>query len=228
MAPLIVTVYGQSELYHRAERAVMSISVTSSGPSQEQSSQDVTSTASSIQSTLRALSPKDATGVATADAAITHWTMKTLSTSFHDNSTTNTRVYRATTSFEIKFANFEKLGEVASTFSTTPNVAINSINWHLLDSTRKSLETQGRKLSVQNAMGKARDFVDAFPGGEGKVLAPSELKDEKNVSVTSSHGRVMGSRGDGVGGGGGDGMTFASEDIKLVNNITVKFLVEMD
>lgn len=77
-------------------------------------------------------------------------------------------------------------------------------------------------------MGKARDFVDAFPGGEGKVLAPSELKDEKNVSVTSSHGRVIGSRGDGVGGGGGDGMTFASEDIKLVNNITVKFLVEMD
>ncbi|KAF4629533.1 hypothetical protein G7Y89_g8612 [Cudoniella acicularis] len=123
----------------------------------------VTSTANSIQGMLRDLAPKLESGVATPDAPVTHWTMKSLSTSSYDTTVEVTRkAFRATTGFDIKFQDFNKLGELASTLSTTPNVTINSIQWALRDPTKKEMETQGRKLSVEDAIGKARDFADAF------------------------------------------------------------------
>jgi hypothetical protein len=101
MAPSDITITGTSSIYHQAERAIMFISVSNSGTSQGEVSASVTNTANHVQSILMDLAPTLDTGVAIPDAAITHWTMKTPSSSSYVNDKINERIYSANTGFEI-------------------------------------------------------------------------------------------------------------------------------
>ena len=228
MAPVTIVVEGSSILYRRAERAVMSISVSSEGKNQEKVSSEVTQTSNSLQAMLRDLAPRTENGEPAARAAVTHWTMRSLSTGsyvpYTDKGNKSERKFTASTSFEVKFRDFAKLGTVATTLSSMPHVSIRSIDWRLTDKTKDGLGSQARKDAIGDAMKKAQDYAEAIGGGK---LAPFEVTEGAALNAASAYQpqqRLMAVRASG--GAYGDELNFEPEDVSVVSNITVKFSAE--
>jgi uncharacterized protein len=172
--PLRIEVTGSSTISHRAERGIMHLRISSNGPDAAQVSLDVTRTSNDLQQFLRSdLCPKDPqTGNIPSTAAVTHWSMSSLRTSSHNyypggvfggkaHVPEPTKSHTAHTSFEIKFQDFARLGQVATQLSGMPFVEIQSIRWELTEATKTSFATQSRKDAVADAVQKARDFAAA-------------------------------------------------------------------
>jgi len=145
----------------------------------------VMQTCRDLQNALRQLAPKNEQGGGAAQgAAITHWSMGVLSTGSYvvwiDNKTDVTgstgerrqeRFYTANALFDIKFADFARLGGMCSELASTPHVAIRNIEWRLTDKTKADLVKRSRTLAVEDAFVKARDFAAAALGKEPVVRA---------------------------------------------------------
>jgi uncharacterized protein YggE len=172
MAPLIITTTGTSTISRPAERATVTIQVNSSGPSQQEVSQDVISTSQTLQNSLKELSSGTETGRAAAGSGMIQWSLSTLSTfsypmwndaqQVHVDPTKKREMkYTASTTLTIKFANLKLLGGVCTDLSELQFVSIRSIEWSLTDATTASLNSQSRREAVQDAVAKARDYAAA-------------------------------------------------------------------
>jgi uncharacterized protein YggE len=207
----------------------MSVSVEVDGEDQTHVSKDIHNTMVALQKLLHQYTPKSETGEATPDAPITHWSMTSLTTSFHDpvdrNGKPLPRKHNAKTQFDIKFRDFVRLGKIATELSTMEFVRINNISWRLTDATKEGLGSQSRIAAVENALMKAKDF--AKPLGE-KVPRAVELTEQGFTTSTASHMRARkGMRTDtGTSDPRTDGMEFEPEDVQLSANVTVKFVVD--
>ena len=63
MPPVTITAQGTSTIFRQAERAVITVHVSSEGTSQEKVSNEVTLTANELRSMLKGLSPKTEKGM---------------------------------------------------------------------------------------------------------------------------------------------------------------------
>ncbi|TID23561.1 gb [Venturia nashicola] len=238
MPPLIINVDGTSTISRRAERAVVSIQVSSSGPDQQQVASEVTAVAKTLQTMLRELSTLGVpSGSAAADSAkaITHWSMNTLSTGsymiYHDSDRKNhdserqkSRQYNAHISFETKFADFTLLGRVCTDLAKMRFVSVRNIDWRLTDKTKASLVAMSRKLAVDDAISKANDFASAV--GKATVTAV-EINTDSN-GYGRSAGMFGATRAYAAAGAAEreDALNFEPEDVDLSCSIQVKFEAE--
>ena len=222
-SPLLIDVSGSSDLHHRAELAVMSITVSDTATSQEKASTSISKTVSQIQSMLGAKDPKQGSD-SNPNSGIAKWKMRTLTKTEHEYiGSMSKSVYRITTSFEITFRDFALLGTWDSTLCNTPHAKVDDIKWALTDATRMRLKSEGRKSCVEKAMHKARDFAEALGIERGAVRAV-ELVD-KGTQTTAAHADLGGPRMRGAGKssyGQGSHLVFANEEIRLQSNITIK------
>jgi len=238
MPPLIINVSGISTISRRAERAVVSIYVSSSGYDQQQVAAEVTATSKTLQSTLRKLSNNDAPpgSIETDSAApITHWSMNTLSTSsymiYHDNDRTKqdsernkSRQYNAHITFEIKFADFTVLGDVSTELAKMQFVSVRNIDWRLTDKTKASLVGMSRKLAVEDAVSKARDFAAAV--GKSTVHAVEINTDSDGFGRSSNMFGATRVYGAGAAAAEEDSLNFEPEEVEMSCSIQVKFEAE--
>ena len=238
MPPLIINVSGVSTISRRAERAVVSIYVSSSGYDQQQVAEEVTAVAKTLQSTLRELSQNESPpGSAKSDVAgaITHWTMNTLSTSsymiYHDNDHTKpdserkrSRQYNAHISFEIKFADFTILGNVCTDLAKMQFVSIRKIDWRLTDKTKASLVGMSRKLAVEDAITKAQHYATAV--GKSTVHAVEINADVSGFGRPSNLFGATRAFAGAPAAEGKDSLNFEPEEVEEVCSIQVKFEAE--
>jgi uncharacterized protein YggE len=249
MPPLIIVVSGSSKIARRAERAVVSLYISSQGPNQQQVISEVTSTAKLLQSTLRQLSIKDlAEGKpenlsdSVATPPITHWSMSTLSTGSYaawyganrddkEGEKTKQYLYNAHTTFEIKFADFTTLGSLCSDFANTPLVSVKNISWRLTEKTKASLAGESRKLAVEDAVTQARDLAAAV----GKAaIKPLEINADSTspfgVGTTRpTPGGLFGqtrAAAQGRGGPAADALNFEPEEVELSCTVRIRFEAE--
>ncbi|KAB8071862.1 hypothetical protein BDV29DRAFT_11496 [Aspergillus leporis] len=181
---LTINTVGTSTLHRQAERAVITLDVSSEGNNQSTVSQDVTHTSNRLQSLLKETSPKQASGDATPQAPVTFWSMSSISTGSylpwdHDKQEHRARVYTARTNFEVKFRDFSKLGEFVSDVAKDPFVSVRDIDWRLTDETTKALGQECRKLAVWDALSKAKDYAGAL---DKSNLRPVEIDDVQGNS----------------------------------------------
>lgn len=238
MPPLIINVDGTSTISRRAERAVVSVQVSSSGLNQQQVASEVTAVAKTLQGMLRDLSKNELPSSSTATdsaAAITHWSMNTLSTGSymiyhdddrrkHDSKRHKSRQYNAHVSLEIKFANFAILGSVCTDLAKMEFVSVRNIDWRLTDKTKALLVGMSRKLAVEDAVSKAKDFASAV--GKATVTA-FEINTDSNgygratgiFGATRAYAAAEGAEGD-------DALNFEPEDVDMSCSIAVKFEAE--
>ncbi|QDS69623.1 hypothetical protein FKW77_008890 [Venturia effusa] len=236
MSPLIIKVDETSTISRRAERAVVSVQVSSSGPDQQQVASEVTAVAKSLQDMLRELSKTEAPAGSTASeyaAPITHWSMNTLSTGsymiYHDDDRTKhdslrqkSRQYNAQVSLEIKFADFSLLGSACTDLATMPFVSVRNIDWRLTDKTKASLVGMSRKLAVEAAVSKAKDFAGAV--GKTTVTAVEIVADRDNGYSRSA--RVYGATRAFGAAEVEDALNFEPEDVDMTCSVHVKFEAE--
>jgi hypothetical protein len=81
MPPVTITAQGTSTIFRQAERAVVTVRVSSEGTSQEKVSKDVALTANELRSMLKGLSPKTENGMSSStDELAGHLTANQLTT----------------------------------------------------------------------------------------------------------------------------------------------------
>ncbi|KAK4980876.1 hypothetical protein LTR66_002910 [Elasticomyces elasticus] len=173
-----ITVNGNAMLSHPAERALLDVYVSAEDSTEESVTEEVTSTASRIQDGLRVLSPKDETEEAKAKAAISHWSMKSFRSSsfvpYDSNGRNQTRRYTARADFEISFRDFKVLSYYPTELAKIPHVQVNGVQWILTDATKRSLQSELRKMAARDALVRARDYAEALGLGNVRLLELSE------------------------------------------------------
>ena len=88
--------------------------------------------------------------------------------------------YTANTSFTIKFADFEKLGNACTNLANLPFASISRVAWQLTDKTKAATAGDVRRLAVEDAVSKAQDFARAV--GKRNVV-PVEISSEAPASL---------------------------------------------
>jgi uncharacterized protein len=180
MAPIIIVVTGSSRITRKAERATLTLEVSDTGPIQKNAVEHVTTTAKQLQAGFKLLAPTEGDGGTSSRPAVTRWSMSNLSTGQWTAwlSGQNTITYRAATTFEVRFADFEKLSEAYADLTRLPYVSIRSLGWSLSENTRSSLGSESRRQAVADAVVKAQDFGKAFSKDK---ITPVEITDENSL-----------------------------------------------
>jgi uncharacterized protein len=220
---LTIVVQGTSSITRTAERAIVSIQVSTEGKDHEFVSNQAMTTAKQLQTLFTLLSQKTKSGESTDAAAITAWSMRALYTSFytpHDhNGADLDRKYTASTSFELEFRDFTQLSSVTTQLLAIPDVSIQNTTWRLTEKTKKSLGTQSRKEAIHEALAKAKDFAEA---AGYRSVKPFEITDgysgEEYVSEPPTGKMIRGDED--------TALSFVPEEIQLRSSVMVKFYAE--
>jgi uncharacterized protein YggE len=182
MAPIVIMVTGSSTITRKAERATLIIGVSDTGPIQKDAVEHVTATAKQLQAGFKLLAPTEGGGSTSSRPAITRWSMSNLTTGQWAvwMSGQSTTTYRAATTIEVRFADFEKLSAACADLTRLPYVSIRSLSWSLSENTTASLASESRRQAVADAVAKAQDFGKAF--GRDKIT-PVEITDENSLAA---------------------------------------------
>ena len=228
MASLEIRLNGTSVIARHAERAVLSVKVSSEGPSQDTVSNDVTSTSNNLAKKFKELAPQSEDGSTTADAPVTIFSMTSMRTSSwiptisrNNENVQLPRQYQATTMFKVIFRNFNKLGEITGTLFKTPHTTIEGTEYILTDQTKEDLGSESRKAALRDAIRKAQDYADVV----GKKVVAVEISEQSySVGIRTKQMARRNDTGSSV--SYVDGLTVEPEDVELRSSVGVKFVAE--
>ncbi|RYP40667.1 hypothetical protein DL767_001525 [Monosporascus sp. MG133] len=180
---------GTSTLSRAAERAVLTLEVSSAGPTQSGVSLEVTTTSNIMQSELEGFSSErctadrtDSTASPSADEfVVTQWSMSSLSTGSYipwdqrsGGEQQRNPVYTARTTFKVTFRDFARLGQVVSDLTNRPYVSVVSVEWRLTTPTKLEMSKASRKLAIEDAVDNARDYAEALGRTSWQALEVSD------------------------------------------------------
>ncbi|KXT05770.1 hypothetical protein AC578_1022 [Pseudocercospora eumusae] len=235
-APFQITVQGNSEIPHPAERAIVNLKVSSSGPNKAAVSDEVITTAKHIESLLRDLG--EASEDASNPSPLSHWSKKSLTSSSHvaydRDGEARPKKFSSKIPFDIRFKDFKALGAFGAKVSALPHVEVQDILWTLTPATEKSFKSQLRKDAAKDAIEKARDYCEATGCGN---LVPVELSEGNVYMPTTRSGMVYAARFASAGiseeeegneemldaGPQDEDLEFEPQEIKMILDVTMKF-----
>ncbi|KZP25814.1 hypothetical protein FIBSPDRAFT_855447 [Athelia psychrophila] len=230
MAPVTIHVEGHSTLYRLAERAAMSVDISSEGPSQDIVSTDVTATARKLQSELDELCPlsADGSGEISPDAPVSFYALEALSTwsradTDKEGNETGGRTYGARTHLDIRFRDFSRLGAMTDMLSKMPLISVKGVTWKLTEETEKLLAVQSRKEALEDAVQRARDFAEVV--GCKKVECVEITQGDEPVSYGRTRQTARRSTGGAMSGGEvGGGLDFEPQKVMKNASVSVQFI----
>ncbi|KAL2807815.1 hypothetical protein BJX63DRAFT_411086 [Aspergillus granulosus] len=230
MPPFTIKTTGHATISHPAERGILRINIHDSGPAPSAVSSTVLACTNHIKSLIIPLNTRSASGEVTSTAAITHWSMGSLSTYSHAvydrrTDTETGHSYHARAEFEIKFRNFATLASVATELSGMPLVNIDGVEWKLTDVSKRELARRVRSLAGKDALERAEDYASTF--GKQRVAVVEVLeeggwRDGAGFGVHSARRAVA--RRDSA--DGGEGLSFQPEEVEVSAEVSVKFVTE--
>ncbi|KEF58514.1 uncharacterized protein A1O9_06440 [Exophiala aquamarina CBS 119918] len=190
MAPTVINVQGKAKLYRVAERAKLDIEISSSEYEQSTASANVVTTVSSLQNQLDEICTRADNGEISPSAPVSFYSIGSLTTSSddeydEDHNKTGKRLYKATSSVDIRFRDFAKLGEMVVAFSTVPFVSLQGIEWKLTEEKQAALEEQAKLDALRHAFKRATGYADVI--GRRNVT-PVKIDD---THYMFAEGRVM-------------------------------------
>lgn len=255
MAPLTISVRGEATASHKAERALLEVEITSSGPDRHFAADAVARSSQRLNDSLRALSipfsvpqkdtynPSDDDEESDLDDDNDLQNDEDPSTeedAQSDDWTTASQgpVYKTSVSFLLDITDFTILGKVVTYISRLPHARLHDIKWALTTTTRARLESMVRRSAVAIAKAKAKDYAGEL---ELKKVVVVELVEDGETSSSSSRGsgKPTGKKNESkkkkkVGAGIGvedgqrfpEGMVFLAEDIEIRAGVSCKFRAE--
>lgn len=254
MDEFVIHVTGRAEIHRPAERALINVSIASSGLNKAAVSDEVITTAKHVKTLLKDLSPKDDTPEARDAAALSHWSKTSLFATSHTVFTREgqqqaqvfgrprqadtlqigdqRRQYNASIKIDIRFKRFEALGDFGTKLSALEHVEVNGIVWLLTRATEQSHHSQLRTEAAADAVQKAEDYCKAL---NCTRLRASELRElqiapaGQNLFGASLHFGVGGPFGSSTANAAADRrdespIEYRPEKVRMAMEVTVKFL----
>ena len=202
MAETIITVQGEYELRHPAERGCVRLTVGFDGPDREDVLGRTTEGQASLTSELRDLHDSQS-------GPVTSWTSDNLRV-WGDRPWSQTGeqlpvVHHAEIGLEVTFSDLAALSDWVGSVSLVSGVTITGVTWSLTDARRQTLVQEARRRAVENAVAKATVYATSLglstvrpvalsdPGMLGDGSAPAQppqplfaraASDSANASLT--------------------------------------------
>lgn len=163
--PFELSVSGHAMIAHPAERAVINVTVSSTGTNKASVVDEVVTTAKHVEEMLRVLSPQDDTAEAKAASPLAHWNKTSLSSRCwmprdDKNNEMPPMKYSSNVRFDIRFKEFKALGSFGTRISSIPHVSVNEIDWILTTDSENSYLPRLRRDCAHDALQKARDYCE--------------------------------------------------------------------
>jgi uncharacterized protein YggE len=243
MAPFTIEVEGHAEIPHHAERALIHVSVTSTGLNKAAVSDEVLTTAKHIETLLKDLSPADDTQAAKEAAPLAHWSKNSMSSTSwqpwdYKAQIHKARQYTAKVTFDIRFKKFKELGEFGSRLSALEHTEVTNIDWILTAATEKSYRSQLRKAAAADALQKAQDYCEVLGCTNVRPVKLEETRGAHRVSamnpramnVSNQQMQMQVAPGH-MPQGGGDHrdegvLEFRPQEVRMSMSVSVKFHAE--
>lgn len=193
MAPTVINIQGKAKLTRLAERAKLDIEVSSSEYEQTIASTNVVSTVGNLQNQLDQLCPTIRPGGDISPSApVSFYSIGSLTTSNDDeydddHNKTGKRIYKATSTLDIRFRDFAQLGECVVNWSTTPFVSLQGIDWILTPENQTDLEEAAKVHALRHALDRAQVYADVIGR---KTVTPVKI-DDTQYMYGGAEGRVM-------------------------------------
>lgn len=181
MAPqLEIHVNGKGTVLRKAERAHVSLTVSSTSTDQSKAFQDAQTTVSALTTNIRSLAIKTEDDTPHPSAAVTAFTVSPLSTTSqyqrdkdHRELRDLPKLYTVSASAEIIFRDMAQLGETSAELAKMPHVSVSGTEWRLTEATRLELEREARLKAIRDAVQKAQDYA----GVVGRRVVAVEIRD---------------------------------------------------
>ncbi|WP_426623658.1 SIMPL domain-containing protein [Leifsonia sp. McL0607] len=171
MADTIITVQGEYELTHPAERGAVRLSVSYEGEQREETLALTTLRHASLVSELRELHDPQ-TG------PVTSWTSDQLRVwgdrPWSQDGRRLAPVYHAEVGIDVTFSEPTALSDWLSVVSMLDGVTIQGVTWTLTEARRQSITQEARRRAVENAVAKATVYATSLGLSSVRPLALSD------------------------------------------------------
>ncbi|MGN6763156.1 MAG: SIMPL domain-containing protein [Leifsonia sp.] len=171
MAETIITVQGEYELRHPAERGAVRIRVSYDGPSRDEVLALTTQRHLSLTSELRELHHPQS-------GPVTQWSSDQLRVWGDRPWTADGRrldvVHHAEVGIDALFSDLAALSDWVGTTSLLDGVTIDGVIWSLTEARRQTLTQEARRRAVENAVAKATVYATSLGLSTVKPLALSD------------------------------------------------------
>jgi uncharacterized protein YggE len=159
MAETIITVQGEYELRHTAERGSVSLTVEFDGPDREEVLGHTTERQASLTSELRELhDPKAGPVVSWSAGSVRVWGDRPWSQTGEQLPV----VHHAQTDLQVTFSDLAALSDWVGTISLLSGVTVQGVTWSLTDARRQTLVQEARRRAVENAVAKATVYATSL------------------------------------------------------------------
>ena len=219
---LEITVRGEAEGTHPAERAVVSLSASLEGPDKQRVLEQAVAVQEPLTGQLRELVDRGAVSTWSSDQ-VRIYTYRP----WVDGSQRGEPVHAASLSVSAEFTDFERLSGFIDYWSGRDGVEVGGIVWDVLDRNRRGYERDVRKAAVDNAVTKAQAYADAFRRGRVAVVRladPGMLSGPGGGGVTplAREMKVAGFAAD----GGGASLQLTPADILIRVEVDAQFTAD--
>ncbi|MGO4594289.1 SIMPL domain-containing protein [Leifsonia sp. 2TAF2] len=183
MADTIITVQGEYELRHPAERGAVRLRVSYEGPSRDEVLALTTQRQLSLSSELRELHNP-------LSGPVTQWSSDQLRVWGDRPWTGDGRrldvVHHAEVGIDALFSDLPALSDWVGVVSLLDGVTIEGVTWSLTEARRQTLTQEARRRAVENAVAKATVYATSLGLSTVKPLA---LSDPGMLGDTSAPGQ---------------------------------------
>ncbi|WP_374007024.1 SIMPL domain-containing protein [Leifsonia sp. LS-T14] len=171
MADTIITVQGEYELRHPAERGAVRLRVSYDGPARDEVLALTTQRQLSLTSELRELhDPQTGPVIQWSSDQLRVWGERPWS---NDGQRLDV-VHHAEVGIDALFSDLAALSDWVGVVSLLDGVLIDGITWSLTDARRQSLTQEARRRAVENAVAKATVYATSLGLSSVKPLALSD------------------------------------------------------
>ncbi|QNE34632.1 SIMPL domain-containing protein [Leifsonia shinshuensis] len=171
MADTIITVQGEYELKHPAERGAVRLSVAYEGEQRDEALALTTQRHASLAAELRELhNPQTGPVTSWASDQLRVWGDRP----WNQDGRRLSPIYHAEIGMDVTFSELTALSDWVGVVSLLDGVTIQGVTWSLTEARRQSITQEARRRAVENAVAKATVYATSLGLTAVKPLALSD------------------------------------------------------
>lgn len=186
MSSINITLRGHHSARRFPERAMVHLTIESSGESEESVSNEVASTCNSLREILEILCSREEDGTPTPEAAVSsisssHIHITSKPPNAYDpmgNVIDGPRIYDAIVTIYTILRDFSELQKFIQKLDGYHNARLNNIFWYLTDASKHEIGAEARKEAVLDAVTKANQYAQAVGFEDVTPLDIREIESE--------------------------------------------------